>query len=281
MRRYVQFAVCLWLLVSICGAMTFDLQDSALKPRGSGSGSRSPSPHGEGSGGKHSKPSGQGNQGKGKESAHPQPSGSTKGDSHRRPLHVDLNKPPDHATQPSQSHHAPMFLSHARPVHPFHPVQAHGAQPRHPLQTHPQRPSSEGVTTHLLSKQSAARLAASFATGSKRPAEASHHPQMDAKKAKPNWLTMATGKPARGPMPGTRPAWWNQAGGRPRRQSGTGHRYEEKKAYNEKQKLLKKQQQGFPPSEHHEQHPKPGGPRGPGSPGAGSHAVSKRRPRFE
>lgn len=70
--------------------------------------------------------------------------------------------------------------------------------------------------------------------------------------------------------------WWKTAGGTPsasKSAHGTSDRYERQKRYRERKKLGLV---GKPLDEHptkHHQHP----PGGPGSPGAGSHAISKRR----
>lgn len=69
--------------------------------------------------------------------------------------------------------------------------------------------------------------------------------------------------------------WYNRPNSRPNLQLGQSKYYETRKRYREKQKQKKLEAQGSHdqhPSGHHQQ-----GGRGPGSPGAGSHAVSKRR----
>lgn len=70
-------------------------------------------------------------------------------------------------------------------------------------------------------------------------------------------------------------AWWKKKGGKPRATQGLGPRYEIQKKYREKQKIKKIGQFLAQPSFEHHRPPK--GDNGPGSPGAGSHAVSRRR----
>lgn len=75
-------------------------------------------------------------------------------------------------------------------------------------------------------------------------------------------------------------AWWKKEGGRPtvRRPMGTGPRYEQQRDAREKKKqILREQQAGLHSAGHPPYFQKGGGGRGPGSPGAGTHAVSKRR----
>lgn len=69
--------------------------------------------------------------------------------------------------------------------------------------------------------------------------------------------------------------WWKVAGGRPKAPAaafGYGRRYESQKKWAERKKL---KQAGKIPDDHPAKHPPPP-PGGPGSPGASSHAVSKR-----
>lgn len=276
MRCYIQLVACILLLISTCHSKAPSSQDGLLVRRG-GSGSRSPSPHREGSTGTLWDVVHQGS--KGKTSAHSKSSGSANPvQLHAHHAHPSQTTP--QAAHPGQTH--PAHLSAPRPVHLSHTAhQAYPAHPSRPTQTYRKHSDASLHATPSLSKQSVERLTSSIpsAGSRKRPApEASS----DAKSARLKWWQVPGGKAKPGPVAGDKTQWWNKPGGRPRLPAGSGPNYESKKAYAERAKALKKQKQGFPPSEHHEHHPKPGGPRGPGSPGAGggAHFVSKRKLRF-
>lgn len=127
----------------------------------------------------------------------------------------------------------------------------------------------------------------SQSTASRSPAHGTHaHPLIHLEQPKPIPRLKRLGSFVAGLHPGdaapskrpaqTRAKWWQKEGGKPARPHGSGPFYEEQKKYREMKKAEK--QQGKHTDDHpsvHQQQPPKGD--GPGSPGAGSNMVGKRR----
>lgn len=160
------------------------------------------------------------------------------------------------------------FVQHHHQHQPVYPSQsAHG----HP-QTHPARPSQS--TPSFQTADTAHAHPAVYS-------ESTPHPQLKglgriAAELRP--VPVVPGKRIRrvGPPQKQKVKWWMKPGGKPANQRGTGPFYESQRRLREMKKLAKAQGKHTDerPSDH-PWHPPKGG--GPGSPGAGSHAVSKRR----
>lgn len=167
-----------------------------------------------------------------------------------------VNIHPNHANPPPhQAHSTRLFGVNVTPGKPTSPSHTTESSP-HSSPEHPKLPNMRHVVAGLYVHPS--KL--------KRPG--------------PNTPTDASKKPKSTVKTEEREPWWKKEGGRPtvRRPLGTGPRYEQQRNAREKKKqLLQEQQAGLHSSGHPQYFHKGGGGRGPGSPGAGTHAVSKRR----
>lgn len=136
------------------------------------------------------------------------------------------------------------------------------AQPSSDLQSHPTPPAPEGGRLgHLV----AGLLPAGRQKNRKRPSAS----QGSGGATGPKSPQGGGEKPAKVP----RGKWWSRPNSAPPMQYGTSKQYQSQKQIRERHKTLRAQGEhldGHPSG--HQQHP----PRGPGSPGPGSHAVSKR-----
>lgn len=257
-----QFLVWLLLLVSGCQAVRAEEPQGALFRRTGGS--RSPSP----SRSKGKAPLGEG---------HSTGTGLLEDIVHqamRRPA------PAAHGSHPTHAH--AMHLGQAT-----HSLAA--AQTDHtPHSMHPMHGKSSDATNK--EPGDLRHLVAGLQPGPKpRPPKARGRPRKDPSEAlKPkrpsNGIEKSPGGPAghgaqaprlRGSGRHETGSWWQKPGGTPRAPSGKGKLYEAQRKYRERKKLQKqgKQMDDHPSGPHH-QHPKGGGP---GSPSAGSQAVSKRQ----
>lgn len=140
--------------------------------------------------------------------------------------------------------------THSHPAHVSEGTQAHG---KHSMQMAHSQVS--GSDAHSTGKEAGrlGHLVAGMRPVKKRPAEAKLPEGV--KKAKP------AGQ------------WWKRPGGVPPNQAGNSPQGAAQKRYREKQKLLKSGNESEEHGSKHAEHP----PKGPGSPGSGSHAVHKRR----
>lgn len=277
------FAVGLLLLVYGCQAVRPEATEAALSRRTGGSRSPSPSrskgkaPVGEG----HS--AGSGLLGDIVHQAMHRPTSPVHGSG--RPahgsgmlediVHQAMRRPTSAAHESQQTHPHTLHPSHAThslaAAHQGHLSQA--VHSRHGLSSHATSESS-GTLDHVVAglhggsrknhdQALKPKKQSSDIVKPKKPADvkpSTHGPQ------RPE--TRGSGKHPKGP-------WWLKPGGTPRGAAGTGKLYESQRKYREKKKLEKqgKQADGHP-SGPHRQSPKGGGP---GSPSAGSQAVSKRR----
>lgn len=162
------------------------------------------------------------------------------------------------------------------------PLSGHSTQSahQHPAQG-PPAPQASTVDTQITTSR-LGRLVAGMDPQSKpsrKPPSHSRRPPIGwSYKGLPGGTStpLKASKPAGSDKPkGTRTRWWNQVGGLPHRQQTTSPHYEYNKALREKQKLRKTMNK--PPGS--DEHPSGASqrPPSPPSPGAGSHAVSKRR----
>lgn len=164
------------------------------------------------------------------------------------------------ARRPSHGH-----ASHSLPVH----LSAHQNQVPHTPPAHPKKPnySSRPDPGH---EEHGGRLG--HIVAGLRPL--SFHPRK-ASKQKTHDLGVSGAKSAEEAQSLSKMKWWKRPQSRPPAQYGTDKYYETRKRWREKKK--EKKAKGLePPAEHpsnQQKHP----PGGPGSPGAGSHAVGRRR----
>lgn len=193
-------------------------------------------------------------------------------------LHSSQSAHPSQAMHPSQATHS-AHVVHSVAVHPS--IVVHPSTVIHPsTMAHP----SLSHTAHVSHSQTLNEVAAL------RPGRSTNKPP----EGRPYRASKSTGrpvgrprKPAKEPKPpkeprlpkpkgrpGPRDPWWKKSGGKPMASPGTGKQYEIGHRFRERQKA--KQAQG----QHHDDHPpfghQPPKGEGPGSPGAGSHAVTRR-----
>lgn len=177
-------------------------------------------------------------------------------------------KGPAHESHPAHEGHSVRLFGvqvapgkPSGPGHPSHTTQSHSAHPSgHPIQ-HAHTPTLGRLVPDMGSDKYAHKRV-SNPVG--RPRKGTADTRVPSRK---EVAAMKTSEPK------TKEKWWNKKGGTPNIQGGTHKWYSAQRKYREKKKLEK---QGGPVSEHPSgHHPHGGG--GPGSPGAGTHAVSKRR----
>lgn len=251
----IHFSAFFLLLVAFCQAACQGREGPRLCSRGSGS--RSPSP------------SRWGGQGSTHEST------GLLGDIVRQ----GTKRP---ATPHQASHSTHIQAAHSS--QPTHPPPAHTSQLPHPHPAHSGQPAQAHPAHQLQSTPAQVRP-------KKRPYNRRPKPTTDtAPKHQPlprlgqlvaglHSVPYSRKAPVHDVLPQTQQhtnrSWWKKPGGRPPSQIGTGTKYEEGKKYREakKLKMQKEHLDGHPSG--HQHHPPQGG--GPGSPGAGSHAVAKRR----
>lgn len=200
---------------------------------------------------------------------------------------------PSHAISNAPAHGNPSLRLFGVNLTPGHK----STSPTHSTNSRPSHSAQQRVSVSEHSAHSAHMAGARPQTGTKQPGQLSHlveglHPiRVDRSPRVPN--THVPGRKPGRPLGSknkpksdivlvkpVRPAkgakWWNTVGGRPNpppAADGAGRRYESQKKRYERKKL---KQAGNLPDEHPNKH-KHHQPGGPGSPGAGSHAVSKRR----
>lgn len=162
-----------------------------------------------------------------------------------------------------------------RPPSPSHTIHSSGTLPAHSHtstgpypQTHTKQPGQLGHLVDGLHPLRVEKKPGVPARRGGRPLGSKNKPKSSSQSVAVKPLQAKPARPAKGSK------WWNTPGGRPRpalSAYGTGPRYASQKRYREKKKLA---ETGKLPDEHptkHLHHP----PGGPGSPGAGSHAVRK------
>lgn len=184
--------------------------------------------------------------------------------------------PPRHDT-----HSTRLFGVNIAPGKPSSPPQSsHSALPHHAVhptrstQSHPERASGSdakepGRLGHLVAGIRPVRWKPQYTPTGKPPGR----PRKSESGSAPQKVTQASDRPTKSSKYGS---WWKKAGGRPpseRFPDGAGPRAEAQRRYREKQKLKKLANNVKDHPSAHGKHP----PGGPGSPGAGGHAVSKRR----
>lgn len=248
--------ICLWAAsFPALSAVCTKEAKRTLAPRGTGS--RSPSPSG----------------------GAPSPKSSSTGlledivrQSQKRP--ASSSRPTGSFEQPLPKVAKPAAFASSASVQPIYQHQTTSSS--HSLHSHPQiHPTHLGHSTHT-----------------NLPAHAAHahsidHPQSAPSPQLKGLRQIGAGLHPAEVVPGKRPArvglpekqkvkWWQKAGGKPANPRGTGPFYETQRRYREMKKLQKAQGKHMDehPSGHHPHTPKGGGP---GSPGAGSHAISRRR----
>lgn len=201
----------------------------------------------------------------------PRPPHSPAGSKSPSPSHSKSASPP-HEPQGTKLFGVVLHEGPKQPARSEHPNQSLHTHRAHQGQTPAQHTQSipSHVPTHAVRMHSIQHLKSTPSPQFKRLGRigAELHP--------------APMKPMRRPVvsesssPKQRVKWWQKAGGKPARPHGAGPHYEEHKKYREKKKSENKQEKHT--DEHpsgHQQHPPKGG--GPGSPGAGSSVVGKRR----
>lgn len=182
-----------------------------------------------------------------------------------------------HVAHPNQATHSlgqPSQLAHHLPTHHLagHPAQLAHNSATHPEGTPQSPPKSKeaGNLRHLVEGLRSVPAKPRRPVGRPRKAIT----EFQAPKKQPGENSQMHAPPTKKPL-GTpkRGPWWKQEGGTPGVQRGTAKYYDINRRYREKKKLMKqgKQADQHPPGPHH-QPPKGGGP---GSPSAGSQAVSK------
>lgn len=256
--RLAQVAPLVLLLVSSCRTLFIgsDRSSRLMLPRGS---SRSPSPT-EGSSGPHH-----------------QPSSGLLSDNLAQGIKKSASSS-SRASGTTQTHS--VHLSQSTGVHP---IQARPGPPATVSQIDAKTFTSKrlGLLGASLQKPAAKVVSAQkTAKGNKKPAAGLSLEQSAEGATKPSRkrIRPASMSPPRKAEKKPHVPWWQQAGGLPLRSKGTSPRLEEGRKWREQQRLRKATKNSPDISEHPQghQHPKGGGP---GSPGAGSHAVSKRTSR--
>lgn len=173
-----------------------------------------------------------------------------------------------HASHSTEGHSLQATPGHTHPHALSTPT--HQTQSTPPTHTHPHHYVSHSQPPSLPRLPRLGHLAAQL-----QPAPTKEGPR---KRPKPKRLPPGVKAPPRSDK-GTgkgkatgRGTWWKKSGGTPVVRQGASSRYESNKKYRENKKL---REQGLHTDEHPSAHPPHGG--GPGSPGAGSHAVSRKR----
>lgn len=200
--------------------------------------------------------------------------GSSGSDTGSQPPSPSRNKgkAPAHETGPShQVHSVRLFGVNVTPGKPSSPGrpnhfnQAHTAHPPSHSSPHPQT-KQPGRLGHLIPDMGSDQFSY------KRIANPMGRPK------KGTYVAPGIRRPRRkagsSSEPKSKEPWWKKKGGTPNIQGGTHRWYNTSRNRRERQKLEK---QAGPVSEHPSGHQHHQGGGGPGSPGAGSHAVSKRR----
>lgn len=261
--RYTRFMAYFLLMASGCQSMSFGEHETALSPRSGGS--RSPSPS---------------SSSKGKRPFREEDTAGLLGDVVKQASHRPAGD--THArqsTQPQRVHH----LSQLIQIHPSHSEQTTHTAATRPSQfahTHTARPQvSSPHVAHPPPPHPSGGSSHSHVHEKDRDAVNLGHlvANLHPKGPKPRSRNRKGTEAGKGKGSGNHPnhptgQWWKKAGGTPRVQRGTGQDYVQAKRYREKIKAKKLESQG----KHTDQHPS--GPQGkgggPGSPGAGSQAVS-------
>lgn len=253
--RYAHAFASLLLLVASGQALPSAGPKGSLSPRGSDSDAKAPSPAIV----KAKSPTLGTNHvrlfGANIHQAHERPSTSTQSAHSTRLFGVNIHQPQDRPSTSAHSAHSTRLfgVNIQKSASPAGPKSSHS--------THSQAKSGP----HLHPKVGSAGLLGQPVAG--------HQPVRAGSPAKkPKALAADHEHPQ---VPGSSRApkrkWWNQAGGKPNVRYGTAVTYWRHREYREKKKLQKQQAHDQHPSADR-QHPSSG----PGSPGAGGHAVSKR-----